>query len=322
MLVSLGFSRAADLIYSQLISSSPAHIDELADVCKLDAATVISELEQLAASGVVRQVVSDSSKYAAVAPDFAVEFLVQAKEQELRAIRVGVQRLMAVYRSAQAADSTGLVEMIHGSDAVTHAVDQLQMIATTEIRGLTRPPYVRAPTDPNDVGRFKLAKSIRYRGVWDRSTLELPGVFELMRLDISNGEEVRVFDGVPIKLFIADDQIALIPLPRVELGSCDAMVIHPSELLTSLSALFDLIWRSAQPIRGRPDDTVFAESGIDAIHHDVLQMLGAGLTDESIARNLGCSVRTVQRHIRHIMDALGADTRLQAGAAAAKRGWL
>ena len=54
----------------------------------------------------------------------------------------------------------------------------------------------------------------------------------------------------------------------------------------------------------------------------VLGMLGAGLKDETIAKNLGVSMRTAGRRIRHVLDVLQASTRFQASAAAARHGWL
>ena len=54
----------------------------------------------------------------------------------------------------------------------------------------------------------------------------------------------------------------------------------------------------------------------------LLRQLAAGAEDEQIARTLGLSLRTVRRRISQLMIELGADTRFQAGAEAARRGWL
>ena len=48
----------------------------------------------------------------------------------------------------------------------------------------------------------------------------------------------------------------------------------------------------------------------------------SGAKDEQIARTMGLSLRTVRRRIAELMIELGADTRFQAGAEAARRGWL
>ena len=54
----------------------------------------------------------------------------------------------------------------------------------------------------------------------------------------------------------------------------------------------------------------------------ILRQLQSGSKDEQIARTMGLSLRTVRRRIAELMIELGADTRFQAGAEAARRGWL
>ncbi|NBE83550.1 helix-turn-helix domain-containing protein [Micromonospora rubida] len=51
----------------------------------------------------------------------------------------------------------------------------------------------------------------------------------------------------------------------------------------------------------------------------LIALLLSGITDEAIARHLGISYRTAQRHIAALMAGLGADTRFQAGVQAAIR---
>ena len=86
--------------------------------------------------------------------------------------------------------------------------------------------------------------------------------------------------------------------------------------------LFETLWRLSVPLHrpepelgSRPDQPVLRD-------RQVLLMLAGGATDETIARQLGVSSRTVERRVRALLDRLGAETRFQAGAQAARRGWL
>lgn len=54
----------------------------------------------------------------------------------------------------------------------------------------------------------------------------------------------------------------------------------------------------------------------------LLELLAPGLSDEAIARHLGCGLRTVQRHMRAMMERLGVHTRFQLGMRAHESGWL
>jgi len=131
---------------------------------------------------------------------------------------------------------------------------------------------------------------------------------------------------LPVKMFLADDAIGLIPLERPDRAdSADsALVIHSSSLLDTLSALFEAIWATAVPIRfGDYDyEAQAAHDDDDDQPRMLLGLLAVGLTDEAIGRQLGWHPRTVQRHVRRLMTDLGAQTRFQAGLQAARRGWL
>jgi DNA-binding NarL/FixJ family response regulator len=59
-----------------------------------------------------------------------------------------------------------------------------------------------------------------------------------------------------------------------------------------------------------------SDSGADSDLR-LIRLLGLGLKDESIARYLGCSLRTVRRRVSHLMEVHGAQTRFQLGVAAA-----
>jgi DNA-binding NarL/FixJ family response regulator len=55
---------------------------------------------------------------------------------------------------------------------------------------------------------------------------------------------------------------------------------------------------------------------------EVLELVADGLSNKVIAENLGISEHTAKFHLRSIMDKLGADTRTDAVAKAARRGML
>jgi DNA-binding NarL/FixJ family response regulator len=74
-------------------------------------------------------------------------------------------------------------------------------------------------------------------------------------------------------------------------------------------------------VRAHPAGLIEVVVGLSPQEADVLTLLGAGLTDQAIARQLGVSLRTARRRINAIMTRVHGSTRFQAGAAA-HRGWL
>lgn len=55
---------------------------------------------------------------------------------------------------------------------------------------------------------------------------------------------------------------------------------------------------------------------------EVMQLIGAGCSNQQTARELGISVHTVRNHVQHILDKLGAHSQLEAVAIASRLGLL
>jgi DNA-binding NarL/FixJ family response regulator len=147
---------------------------------------------------------------------------------------------------------------------------------------------------------------------------------------IENGEDVRFSERVPIKLFIIDSRLAFVPIQTVvEAGAegadlapdlVGALIIHPSGLLDALIALFESVWRDATPFT--PPGEEAQRSGLDREDTRILSLMLSGLTDQSVAHQLGMSLRTVQRRVKVLMGIAGVSTRIQLGWHAARKGWI
>lgn len=87
--------------------------------------------------------------------------------------------------------------------------------------------------------------------------------------------------------------------------------------LELLVKTFDVLWSLAAPISVHP-----AATDLDERDRAILTLMGLGATDDTIARRLGMSRRTVVRRTARLLERLGASTRFQAGVQAIRRGWL
>jgi DNA-binding CsgD family transcriptional regulator len=135
-----------------------------------------------------------------------------------------------------------------------------------------------------------------------------------------------------MKLAISDESAAVLTLAPSGGADGPALVLHPSGLLTALIGTFDLLWRVAAPVDGtepveapRPlvdEDEQDGEEPLEERDRSILMLMSAGATDETIARRLHISRRTVVRRTSALLLRLGAGNRFQAGVQAARLGWL
>ncbi len=160
------------------------------------------------------------------------------------------------------------------------------------------------------VGRA-VASGRRSRAIYPlRALNQVPDV---LRARMDEGEEVRVIDAMPTRLLVISPTHAVLPEP---LGYADEprLLVRQGALVSALTLLFELYWERSVAIPSlevRVDERAF-----------LLRQLASGAKDEQIARTLGLSLRTVRRRVADLMIELGVDTRFQAGAEAARRGWL
>jgi DNA-binding NarL/FixJ family response regulator len=134
---------------------------------------------------------------------------------------------------------------------------------------------------------------------------------------IEAGEQARTLDEPPMKLAIADGELAIVTLDADDHCGVIALLIRPSSFFRALANTFDALWRLAVPVSVAGGDTQ-----IDARDRQILTLMASGATDDAIARRLGLGRRTVVRRVSALLARMGATTRFQGGVQAARRGWL
>ncbi|MEU3878053.1 MULTISPECIES: helix-turn-helix transcriptional regulator [Streptomyces] len=192
----------------------------------------------------------------------------------------------------------GAVEVVTGADAVVRRLLGLRSGAVNEVCAMVadgRGVLTDGPTGGGAVPR---------RIVVDSAAVHVP----------EDAGRLRVVDRIPAEVVIADRSTALVRLAAGDAAAA-ALLVRGGPLLDRLVGLFEDAWRAGRP--PRPDDA----HGPDPMDLAVLSLLLDGLTDASVAKQLGLGLRTVQRRVKRLMELAGVTTRLQLGWYAAERGW-
>ncbi|MGH2711880.1 MAG: helix-turn-helix transcriptional regulator [Actinomycetota bacterium] len=295
-------------------------VRELVDAGTFGPAELRKHLAVLGERGLITPSADRPPRLFPAPPEAALEILILERQEELEAIRVHAARLAEMVRSSIQRTRPGeLVEVITGLPAVGERFAQMQRTARQELLIFDKPPYAWSGGQ-NTAELDLLARGIECRTVYDRTSLELEGRPDAVAVYVERGEQARVFDGIPVKMAIVDRRVGLIPLNIAEPGSGGAIQVHASALLDALAMFFETIWERAAPIQSAPSDGSVPTAGRDASR--VLELMAMGLKDQTIARELGVSERTLDRRISELLHQLGAGTRFQAGVLAGQRGWI
>jgi DNA-binding CsgD family transcriptional regulator len=175
-----------------------------------------------------------------------------------------------------------------------------------------------------------LSRNVRMRVVHQTSVLRHPPIAAYLTELAAMGGRVRLRDNLPFRMLLIDGMSAVCAVP-----TSGSYLLSGERVMVLLNRVFETTWVDAQPLesvlsrasRGSGTPATAAGGGAEGrsamlspAHAAILRLLAEGQTDRSIARALGVTPRTVTRRIGEIYEALGVDSRFQAGIAAKELG--
>lgn len=316
-LQTIGLTAEEAELYALLVDSPPLTREEVRQRWdRPDRQASPTLLTGLGHRGLLTTLAGDPERVGAIAPDVALAELAERRIADLTQARDRVTREFRDrwVQGEHGVDARDVIEIVVGRSAIHQRVRILEREAR-EIIGFDRPPYA-AVEMVNPVENRKLQEGCVYRSIYEGSSLDLPGQMESIQEAVGLGEQARVLWGVPMKMVMADRNVAVVPLETSPDTIDVAAVVHPSSLLVSLHALFELLWEQATPLgdpRADSSEPTGATADRDQRQAEMLTLMAAGLPDKSVARQLGVTERTVQRWIHTLMTEHSAHTRFQLG---------
>lgn len=254
-------------------------------------------------------------------PEVAVPAYLGALERRVRSTRDMAPRLSELYRQAhegtrgtRAAQPD--VRLLTGHAEVDAASSRLVAAATRSIDVMATPASWESALGLVAARGERLNR----RAVLDERLLDDQEALARILALRESGVDVRITLRVPLTFHIVDERAVLL---QVDDGPGSTGVagfeVRHRQLVEGLVRIFWLTHEHANPV---PVTRRTAHSRSRDREVRMLALLATGASDSVIARRLGISQRTVERHVRNLMDSLGATTRFQAGVQAARKGLL
>jgi DNA-binding CsgD family transcriptional regulator len=332
MLQHLGLAVDEEAVYRAVLDE-PAPEAVLRRRLGLPARVVGAALARLEQLSLVTAAEGAPATYSAVSPDIALGRLQRQREddvsREARAVdegRSAVAQFLLTVPQDGTESARRLVEVVDGAEEVGRRVLQVAGSARASVRVLDRPPYIYNSPESGttlDLELRLLRAGVAYRVIYDAASFTPPELSDCFAQSLAAGERARVLADVPVKLVIADSDVAILPLVPGPGQPGRAVVLHTPVMVEPFAALFESLWTRAIPVgpeTAAADDAGGAGPAPD--ERALMMLLAAGMKDGAIARHLRVSERTVNRRIAELIDRLDANTRFQAGIQATRRGWL
>jgi Sugar-specific transcriptional regulator TrmB len=303
----LGIGEAEERAYELLLGHPHSAADQLAAVWERPE-SLAETLARLAARGLAERLPGDPPRYLAMPPEVVLDAHLAGLEEQFKAARDRVTELTLAYhrhRTTPSLEPGTVVEAVTGRVAALRRIEQIRAGVREQVRCMDEAPHASRPV----IGARPrpLVAGLPRRAIYGSAAIG-----ELERADPEREravQQVRVLPSVPMRLYLIDRRLAVLPPRQPETGTL--IIVHPSAALDAFSEFFESLWNRALPLP--------SGQGQSAADQELISLLLAGLTDTASARHLGVSQRTVQRRVAALLDELGAQTRFQAGAKLALR---
>lgn len=317
----VGIDDDTRLVYRYVLAQGTVRVDDVVRDVPLEGTDAAGMLARLRAAGLINRT-SGEGEYTAVDPRIALRALTERTETHLDRIRAAIPDLADLFeQTADAGESGAGVHVIDDPALIGAWYTRLEHEVTGEFMAFDRPPYVLAGENP--VEPLVLERGVLWRAVYAAEVLERPGAWAEMRYAASKGEQARIARTLPTKLAIADRRTALVS-STLDVHRPTAIVVEGGPLVDLLCAAFEAVWADSieVPATDSLEGAAPPDRGPGKDDRALLALLGSGAKDETIARELGLSERTLRRRSADLLRRLGAANRFQAGAQAVRRGWI
>lgn len=246
-LTRLGLTSYEAKAYLALLRRDSSTAAQAARLANVPRQRIYDVLASLVDKGLASTRPGQVAKYAAVAPELALERLVSDQRDRLaeleRETAALVEELSPAFHAGQEqANPLEYIEVLRDRRAINERFDELQAGIKREILVFTKPPYATPPQE--EVVGLEVSKTHEARSVYEYSVFDDPDVAEGVRRFMEAGEKARFVPELPLKLVIIDESIVMFGMEDPVAGSAELTIMvveHPS-LASVLKIAFNAVW--------------------------------------------------------------------------------
>jgi DNA-binding CsgD family transcriptional regulator len=302
-----------------------------------DGASEVHDLDKVAEGGdamrellekAFARVADDGRRLIPVEPRLAIQAAVLAMERHMldeheacaRAIAAMSALEVTQVPSPMAVEPAHLARGVEAEEAAHISVDIVAAAQREVMTFQTESGLGRSVT--GIPSKLRAAEKLRHRGVrmrciFDTEYLASPRGQGVVERFANDGFEVRAVHGLPGAMTLVDGRMVLLPVESRAVGG--AVVVNDKTIADQLRSAFEVHWTRSVPL---VLDGTLGDGAPSRPQRQILGMLAAGMKDESIARNLGVSLRTLRRSITGMSESAGVPTRFALAVVATRRGWI
>ncbi|MDP8315244.1 MAG: helix-turn-helix domain-containing protein [Candidatus Celaenobacter antarcticus] len=249
----LGLSKREAEIYIALLKKKEFSAPELASITTVPRTKVYDILQNLENKGLCTSTqINNRKKYRAIGPKIAFQNVIFEYEKKLITKReianqVGDELHSLFEKNTSENDPLEYIEVLKDIKQIRERWLGLLKNANKEILAFTKQPYSLPFSEDMDEEIDALKRNVKIRGVYEYKDIVKNDVLSVLSAWISAGEEVKIIEELPMKLFIIDEKITMLALndPISFKPSMTTIIINHYSFAMAQKYVFESIWEKA-----------------------------------------------------------------------------
>jgi sugar-specific transcriptional regulator TrmB len=246
-LTRLGLTTYEARAYAALIRRESFTAAQVARQADLPRQRIYDVLGSLVHKGLASGRPGATVKYAAVAPELAIERLMGLQRDRLAELERDatsvLDTLSPEYEAGRAhTDPLEYIEVLRDTSAINRRFSELQAQVKDEILVFTKPPFARPPQE--NVEGIEVSRTHHARSVYEFAALDDPAVSGAIRQFMEAGTDARFVERLPLKLVIIDESIVMFGMddPVASSDGVTIVVVEHPALAVTLKLAFEGTW--------------------------------------------------------------------------------
>ncbi|MFJ2129491.1 LuxR C-terminal-related transcriptional regulator [Streptomyces sp. NPDC098085] len=273
-------------------------------------------MEDRDSPGYLIPVPPETASFDALGP---IEEAIARQRRTLRSARAALAVFEGLYADVHRLEQPALARL-SGAAVIGKALEAGVAGCREEVRtahpGGGRPAHTLEESLPRDLRNLR--RGIRQRTIYQHTVRSDRTTLAYIEQVTTEGAEVRTLAEIVDRIIVFDRNLAFVPYSD---EPHSALRIQHPPLIRFLVRHFDEAWARAVPVR--PERVPLRTPVVTSdLQRTILQAVVDGETDDSIARRLGMSRRSVAEHVRRVSEQLGSNSRAQLGYLVATSGLL
>ncbi len=253
-LINLGMDVREAKSYIFLLKNKTATATEIAKTNKISRTLAYQITESMIQKNFITEIRGNTKKYIPVSPEEVMNLLEKNLNNQKKILDEIRPELVSLFKqNAKDISPSDFIQVLYTKASIISKIEVLEAYSEKEVLAFNKPPYVM---NLNQSDTYKISDDFRSsqkraveRGVKFKSIYEIEkGDFKEFQNKIkifeSQGEEVRIIENLPMKMFIFDSKtVALALRNKAEIGvNFVTLIIDHADFAKAMESIFNIFW--------------------------------------------------------------------------------